>query len=60
MKVVGLYRCPGNPPFACVVEGLKGTYVTEHAYRAAGHQPDFGTLPWEDEYRTARKKTPGE
>lgn len=32
MEAVGLYRCPGNPPFACVVERAKASYITQDAY----------------------------
>lgn len=59
IKAVGLYRCPGDPPFACILEGTKGTYVTEPAYRAGGFKPDFEALPWEGEYRARRESTPG-
>ncbi|WP_292471788.1 hypothetical protein [Mesorhizobium sp.] len=58
MKAVGLYRCPGEPPFACVLEGTRGTYITENAYRAGGFKPDFETLPWEGDYRARRENTP--
>jgi hypothetical protein len=54
-KVVGLYRCPGIPPFACVMEGARCSYVSQDAYRANGHKPDFEALPWESDYRAARK-----
>jgi len=48
---LGLYRCPGNPPFACIMEGSRGSYVTQDTYRAAKHKPDFDALPWEADYR---------
>lgn len=40
MAAVGLYRCPWNPPWACVLEGAKGSYVAEDLYREGGYQPD--------------------
>ena len=56
MAAVGLYRCPGNPPWACVLEGAKGSYVAEHHYREGGYQPNFDTLPWESDYKDAKEK----
>ena len=53
---LGLYRCPGNPPFACIMEGSRGGYVTQDTYRAAKHKPDFDALPWEADYRAANQK----
>ena len=36
--------------------GSRGSYVTQDAYRAAKHKPDFDALPWEAEYRAANQK----
>lgn len=56
MEAVGLYRCPGIPPFACFMERGKANYIAQDAYRALGHKPDFDALPWEAEYRASRQK----
>ncbi|BCH02202.1 hypothetical protein ACVILI_003947 [Mesorhizobium sp. USDA 4775] len=56
MEAVGLYRCPGIPPFACIVERAKASYISRDAYRAGGYKPDFDALPWEAEYRAAKQK----
>lgn len=60
VKAVGLYRCPGDPPFACVLEGARGTYITESAYRAGQYKPDFDALPWESEYRAIKERNAAE
>jgi hypothetical protein len=56
MAAVGLYRCPGNPPWVCLLEDAKGSYVAENHYREGGYQPDFDALPWESDYRAAKEK----
>ncbi len=56
MDAVGLYRCPGNPPFACILEKAKSNYIAQEAYRAGGFKPDFDALPWEADYRAAKQK----
>ncbi|WP_214477678.1 hypothetical protein [Mesorhizobium sp. dw_380] len=55
-KAVGVYRCPGNPPFVCILEQGKASYIGQTAYREAGHKPDFDALPWEADYRAAKQK----
>lgn len=55
-KAVGLYRCPGNPPFVCLVERDKASYLAQAAYREAGHKPDIEALPWEADYRAAKQR----
>ncbi|WJI67203.1 hypothetical protein NLY36_20135 [Mesorhizobium sp. C399B] len=55
-KAVGVYRCPGNPPFVCVVERDKASFLTQAAYREAGHKPDFHALPWEAEHRAVKER----
>lgn len=45
MAAVGLYRCLGNPPLTCVLEGAKGSYVAENLYREGGYQPDVDMCP---------------
>ena len=56
VEAVGLYRCPGNPPFACILEKAKCNYMAQEAYRAGGFKPDFDALPWEADYRAAKQK----
>jgi hypothetical protein len=56
MEAAGLYRCPGIPPFACIAERAKASYISQDAYRAGGHKPDFNALPWEAEFRAAKQK----
>ena len=63
VDAVGLFRCPGNPPFACILEKAKCNYIAQDAYRAGGVKPDFDALPWESEYQNRRAKernSPGE
>ena len=55
-RAVGLYRCPGNPPFVCIVERAKASCISQEAYRAGGHKPDFNALPWEADYRASKQK----
>ena len=55
-RAVGLYRCPGNPPFVCIVERAKASYISQDAYRVGGHKPDFNALPWEADYRASKQK----
>lgn len=55
MTATGLYRCPGNPPCACVMEDKKASYVDAAHYRERGYRPDFESLPWEGEYRAAKE-----
>lgn len=59
-KAVGVYRCPGNPPFVCIVERDKASYLTQASYRDAGHKPDFDELPWETEHRAAKERKGGQ
>ncbi len=55
-RAVGLYRCPGSPPFACILESGKCSYIGQDAYRSGNHKPDFDALPWEAEYRATKQK----
>ena len=54
-QILGLYRCPGNPPFVCVMEGARCGYLSQEVYRQSGHKPAFEALPWEADYRAVRK-----
>jgi hypothetical protein len=42
---LGLYRCPGNPPFH--VSRRLPEVVHQDTYLTAKHKPDFDALPWE-------------
>jgi hypothetical protein len=57
MDAVGLYRCPGNPPFACILDKANCNYMAQDAYRAGGIKPDFDALPWEADYRAAKQNS---
>ncbi|WP_164895568.1 hypothetical protein [Mesorhizobium sp. M7A.F.Ca.MR.176.00.0.0] len=40
----GLYKCPGIPPFVCIMERNKASFITQEAYRAGGYKPDFDAV----------------
>ena len=59
VEALGLYRCPGNPPFACIKEHAKCSYITQDAYRERRLKPNFDDLPWEAEFRAAKYRVEG-
>jgi hypothetical protein len=52
----GIFRSPGNPPWAQVDYGMHSVPIPEPEYRQKGYEPDFDELPWEVEYKALQEK----